>query len=516
MPRLRNLSTKLGLSAASIVLTTLLAVGFLIFGLGQVSRELQVAEMAETQIENYSALAAQIDAFAISSMTDTAPSAGERAARLAKFRDPVDRIFAAIRDTLSTSVAAALDLGSDEQTSRATQGLTVARMEAQFSHLFARISAEQGGAESIMLHLNAFSTQMTPLLTGAIGEEKRRRDLALSEIRMLRSRLNLYGILIAVGSVCLLIGYYFGLIRPQFLRLSRLEFATRQIGHEDFAIDLPAARDDEIGRIVTEIKATSAKLSARRDAINIDQQRLKDVIDARTIELQKANAALKRRDLDRRRFFADISHEMRTPLTVILTEAELAQSADTQTATAFDVIRNRVLRLNRRVDDLLRIAQSDTGHISLDKQVFSLDQAAREAIDETETQVRRAGMTIDRDLRHADAFGDPNWTRQIIAGLIDNAVRHSGGDRIAVEIATAKKTSRVTVRDNGSGFRENAVPFERFAKNETSAGFGIGLSLAKWIVEKQGGLIQIGDDDKSVVVTLPSLAVEGEECLKKS
>ena len=335
---------------------------------------------------------------------------------------------------------------------------------------------------------------------------------------MLRSRLNLYGILIAAGSVCLLIGYYFALIRPQFSRLSLLETATRQIGQENFDIDLPAARDDEIGRIVTEIEATSANLSARRDAINIDQQRLKDVIDARTIELQKANAALERRDLDRRRFFADISHEMRTPLTVILTEAELAQTSDAQSKTAFDVIRNRVLRLNRRVDDLLRIAQSDTGHISLDKGVFSLDQAAQEAIDETETQVRRAGMKIDQNLPRADAFGDPNWTRQIIAGLIDNAVRHSGGDRIAVEIATAKGTSQVSVRDNGSGFRENAVPFERFAKNETSAGFGIGLSLAKWIVERQGGLIQIGDDDKSVVVTLPSSASAsgGGECLKKS
>lgn len=504
MPRLQNLSTKLGLGAASIVFTTLLAAGFLIYGMTQISRELVVTQLAEKQINNFSALASQIDVFAITSANAGTLDPEERQAAYERFRTPVDRTFDTIKDTLAASVDAAIDLGEDEQAQRATQSLIVARMEAQFQSLWSALSVDQTDSDGVMQHLNVFSTQMTPLLGNAFGEEQRRRDNAIVAVDRLKSRLSLYAKIIVFCSITMLAFYYFGLIRPQFSRLSALQEAAREIGQENFTVRLPEEQNDEIGRVMAETNAMSQRLSEQRNKINRDAQRLKEIISERTSELEAANAALEQRDMDRRRFFADISHEMRTPLTVILTEAELAGADDADHSAAFGVIQNRAKRLGRRVDDLLRIARSETGQISVEKEAFSLEMVARTAIEEMESRIKRAGMRVETNLLPSDAFGDGNWTRQIISGLIDNAIRHSGGDTIWISTSTSNGRSIVEVRDNGRGFPDASSVFERFSKAESSPGFGIGLALAKWVVEQQGGSIRVADDLYSVVVELPS------------
>lgn len=506
MPRLKNLSTKLGLGAASIVLTTLLAAGFLISGMTKISQELLVTQLADTQIKNFSALASQIDVFAISSANAGIQTEAEREASFARFRVPVDRTFNTIKEILEASVEAAEGLGEDEQARRATQSLTVARMEAQFASLWSGLSRRQLNEDGILLQLNVFSTQMTPLLTNAIGEEQRRRDNAIREVEDLKARLNLYAQLIVLAAVLILLFYYFGLVRPQFKRLQALQNAAREIGQENFATRLPDTQDDEIGRVMIETNAMSEKLAEQREAISRDAQRLKDIIADRTKELQTANDALEQRDIDRRRFFADISHEMRTPLTVILTEAELAGAGDGD--AAFGVIQNRAKRLSRRIDDLLRVARSETGQISLEADRFSLDGAARDAIEEMRNRVERVGMELEANLDPVLAQGDKNWMRQIIGGFIDNSARHSGGGLITVSTKRVGEASVVEVRDTGKGFSDPDAVFERFSKDEESPGFGIGLALAKWVVEQQDGTIKISDDLKSVIVELPG-SVEG-------
>lgn len=485
------------------MLTTFLAAGFLIYGLSQVTRELHVTQLAETQIKSFSALASQIDVFAIKSVNAGPTTEAESESALTAFREPVARTFEVIRKTLAESVDAARDLGDDEQARRATQSITVARMEAQFKNLSTSLETAMSSPDAVMSQLSAFSTQFTPLLTNAIGEEQRRRDQAIKSINATRDRLSLYATMIVLTSVSLLLLYYFGLVRPQFSRLTALQFAAREIGQENFKINLPKGPDDEIGRVISETNAMTFKLNERRDAINADWDRLREIIAERTAELRTANAALAQRDIDRRRFFADISHEMRTPLTVILTEAELAAAEHRDSAPAFDIIRNRAQRLSRRVDDLLRIARSDTGQISLDSKAFALDQAAKIAIDEMQSRVSCADMELRTNLGPATAFGDPNWTRQIITGLIDNCVRHSGGDQITVSVTSGDTLSTVEVGDNGKGFDYGATPFERFTKDDASPGFGIGLALAKWVVEKQNGAIRVAEDRKSVIVQLP-------------
>jgi len=160
--------------------------------------------------------------------------------------------------------------------------------------------------------------------------------------------------------------------------------------------------------------------------------------------------------------------------------------------------------LSRRIDDLLRVARSETGQISLERETFSLDGAARDAIEEMQNRVERAGMKLEAHLDTVEATGDKNWVRQIIGGFIDNSLRHSGGDLITVTSRLDGALSVVEVRDTGKGFPDPESVFERFAKDQESQGFGIGLALAKWVVDKQSGSIRISEDRNSVIVELPS------------
>ena len=92
-------------------------------------------------------------------------------------------------------------------------------------------------------------------------------------------------------------------------------------------------------------------------------------------------------------------------------------------------------------------------------------------------------------------MGDADWTRQVIAGLIDNAIRHSPeGSRIRLELDAGGDTLTIAVTDEGTGISrpDQARLFERFERGSAIGdGFGIGLALARWVVEAQGGAIGV-------------------------
>ncbi len=499
MLRRISLKARLGLGAGLLGLATLLTAAMLVAGMTQVSQRLEAALAAETRLEHYAALSTQVSTFIVvaAEVIQRGLPAETRAMRLDRVSDTIRQSFVKLRTGLDAEVAGAQPLGLDAQSRRATQSLAIARMEALFENARDGLLSGSGSHDRLRAYLDTFASGVEPLLAESVNEEKRLRTEILAGIDELRRRLTLAALAIALTALLLSGWFYFGLVQPQFRRLNALREAARRIGREEFGIALPDAQQDEIGRLYSETNRTAQALTARQAAVAADRAQLNDTIRRKTEQLRAANARLERIDIDRRRLFADISHELRTPLTVILMEAQLGYKGAPDPKAAFAIIESRAIRLNRRIDDLLRVARSETGQLALDTARVDLGIVTQEAVEETAAEIANAGMVLaDPSPSSHLATGDRNWIRQVIAGLIRNAIRHArAGGAVSVSLRVDGDAGVISVIDNGPGIDpdEQAHIFDRFAQGAQGAaqGFGLGLALARWVIEAQGGEIAL-------------------------
>jgi signal transduction histidine kinase len=249
-----------------------------------------------------------------------------------------------------------------------------------------------------------------------------------------------------------------------------------------------------------------AESFARRQAkLTEAQSHLQETIAARTAELRAANERLNAIDQNRRRFFTDISHELRTPLTVIRGEAEMtlrhagAVMPDT-TRRSLETIANRAIRLNRRVDDMLRVARSETGRIELVLDDVDLGQIFMAAIDDVLPLAGQKNIKITApEGGPVLCSGDKDWLRQILGGVLANSIKYSERDTAIVTACWQREGEVIAeISDEGSGLddAELASVFERFERGSSSLstgqpGHGVGLALAKWVIAEHGGSIRL-------------------------
>lgn len=504
---MHSLRARLAVGAAIIGLVAVLASGLTIRGMALMSAQVEVAVTAEQRIERLSGLASQISSLIVVlyEVAQLDVAAELRGARLDGLTNDIRARFTDIRQELGIDVGTADPSDLDEQSRRATQSIGVARMEALFEATLDQFdsAAEQSTpdlrASRLQGQINAFSMGFDPLLNGAIAYERRTREAAITRSAQLRDRLTKAALAVGLLAVFLVSGFYFTLVRPQLSRLDRLRDASVEIGRENFDIHLPDQQRDEIGQLFTATNHMAMSLADRRAAVDREWDKLNQTIAERTDALRHANDALAKTDEHRRRFFADVSHELRTPLTVILMESELALKSGAPTDGPLGIIHERARRLNQRVDDLLRIARSDAGTLSLENTAFSLNDAANAAVADMRTLAQNAGVTIATDFpARAIVQGDPNWTRQVITGMIENVLRHApeGGQAI-LRITTVDQVGSLHVVDNGCGIAPDDLSrvTQRFAQSSIAAskseGFGIGLSLAHWVMTTQGGALTV-------------------------
>ena len=207
----------------------------------------------------------------------------------------------------------------------------------------------------------------------------------------------------------------------------------------------------------------------------------------------------------RQEFVANVSHELRTPLSLIKSAAETlidgGKSDPVVTARFLDIIEKHANRLTLLIDDLLLLARLDSGRIELQVQTVPLREAAQDALDDAATIAMGRGVTVENRVpAGVAAQADPARLRQVLANLIDNAIKYGreggrvtiGGrmlDRMRVEL---------TVRDDGPGIPPEAKMriFERFfradkARSREQGGTGLGLAIVKNVVQAHGGDIRV-------------------------
>ena len=279
---------------------------------------------------------------------------------------------------------------------------------------------------------------------------------------------------------------------PARRRLSALETAAQRLGEGDLAARAPQAGGDEIARVAAAFNRMANELETR-------------------------DAALRTSDALRRQMMADVSHELKTPLTAMrgyietLRMPEVALDAGRRDRY-FETIDRETRRLERIVKDLLDLARYDHGGVVLQRRVFDIERLFENVAGRHEqaAHAKAVAIHIHVDPRADQVIADPDRIEQAIENLVGNALRHTPtGGTIALTAMQSDGTAIVSVSDSGGGIAADHLPhvFDRFYKVDAaraaeSTGSGLGLSITKAIIDRHGGTIRVSSEPGQTTFTI--------------
>src|SRR6185369_3055044 len=209
-------------------------------------------------------------------------------------------------------------------------------------------------------------------------------------------------------------------------------------------------------------------------------------------------AELAETDRVRRDLVANVSHELRTPITALQANLEnLVDGVTEPDPETFRTMLAQVERLGRLVKQLLDLSRLESGAVPLDRTEFRVEPLLDHAVREQRLHAPEIAVSVNVDSPDLMADGDPERVHQVVANLLENAVRHTpqGG---SVEVRARRLDNGVTIEviDEGPGIAADDVArvFERFyradsARASSDGGAGLGLAIARWIVDLHGGEI---------------------------
>jgi signal transduction histidine kinase len=237
--------------------------------------------------------------------------------------------------------------------------------------------------------------------------------------------------------------------------------------------------------------------------------------------VRKSTAPVERSMEHMRRFMADAAHELRTPIAILRTQAEVALTRPRESErdrTAFQSIERETARVGRIVGDLLTLARADAGERPVTREPLYLDDAAAEAVAAVRPLAEHRQIQVEvGKFEEVKITGDAALVRQLLLIVLDNAIKYTpqgagGGGRVHLDVFTQNGTGTVVVTDTGVGIAADQLPFvfERFYRAEPARrdteGAGLGLAIARWIAEEHGARIDIASQPGAgtrVTVTFP-------------
>jgi heavy metal sensor kinase len=276
-----------------------------------------------------------------------------------------------------------------------------------------------------------------------------------------------------------------------------------------------AALTQEVGRMHDHRLHKQLPRSGNGDELD----RLTEVFNSMTARLDGSFQRI-------REFTLHASHELKTPLTVLHGELELALAEDPLTPAQ----RERVIseldelqRLVKIVDSLTLLTKADAGQLRLKREPLQLDDIVRDIFADAQILAKPAAIQVQlAACEPITIFGDTHRLRQLLLNLVDNAIKYNV-PRGSVTIALNRRdeNAELVVTNTGPGIPPESLPrvFDRFfrsdhAHSDTVEGCGLGLSIAQWIVSAHGGQIQIESEPEvktSVVVRLPLPKSEAQD-----
>jgi len=223
-------------------------------------------------------------------------------------------------------------------------------------------------------------------------------------------------------------------------------------------------------------------------------------------------ARIQTNESQRKQLLADVTHELRTPLTIMQGNVEaILDGVHPADAAHMAPILEETKVLARLIDDLRTLSLTEAGALALHRESIDVGSIAREIVTAFSDQARRGSVALRSSADGPTAVdADPVRVREVLANLVTNALRYTpSGGSVDIDVRGSAKEVEVIVRDTGSGIAPDAVGgiFDRFSKSTDSPGAGLGLAIAKGLVEAHGGTIRAesapGQGTK-IVFTLPA------------
>lgn len=217
---------------------------------------------------------------------------------------------------------------------------------------------------------------------------------------------------------------------------------------------------------------------------------------------RKSTEPVERNIAQMRQFMADAAHELRTPVAVMRTTAEVVLQQDRggdDYRGALGTVEREAERLGGIVDDLLTLARADAGERPIRKQKVFLDDIVLDATQAASALATPKGVTLDLgDFEEATLDADPALVHQLVMNLIHNAIKFTpSGGRVRVDVSMRDDHPLLVVADTGIGIAPEHLPhvFDRFFRGDParvrSEGAGLGLSIVQWIARVHGAVIHL-------------------------
>jgi len=250
--------------------------------------------------------------------------------------------------------------------------------------------------------------------------------------------------------------------------IRELTAATQAMSGGNFGMQVSVPSQDELGELAHSFNKMSADLA------------------------QSINA--------RRQMTADIAHELRTPLSLVLGHAEAVHDGVLPPSLEnFEIIREEAGRLEHLVDDLRTLSLADAGELSIEKQPTDLKKLLQDITAVYQHRVQQKGIALELNLpaELPSVQADTNRITQVVTNILDNALRYTPADgRVILTAKEAKDGIQIFIKDSGPGIEADKVHhiFDRFyrvdpSRNRDEGGSGLGLAIAKSIVQAHGGQI---------------------------
>ncbi len=300
---------------------------------------------------------------------------------------------------------------------------------------------------------------------------------------------------------CLLVGRS---IAPETASLHQLALWLSALGGAVLVLGLAGGWWVATGAIrpIDDISAAATKIASGNLAHRINIADTDNELGHLATVLNSTFARLDAAFTQQAQFTSDASHELRTPVTVILSQTQTALGRERSAAdyrAALEACQRSAQRMRRLIESLLELARLDVGQEPFRRAPFDLGRAAQECIEGLRPVAQERHITIHTELSETECLGDSERISQVITNVLTNAILHHKTEG-EVRVTTFRENgfAFLTAVDNGPGISAEDLPrvFERFyradkSRTSTTGGTGLGLSISKAIIEAHHGTIEI-------------------------
>ena len=291
-----------------------------------------------------------------------------------------------------------------------------------------------------------------------------------------------YKYVILSVSVCIAFGLAFAVLFLGYLKIQKkqtMDIAKRieRINLGDYSLQIDRNSEDELSLLDNQIYRTAVKFREQAENSNKDKE-----------NLQKS--------------LSDISHQLKTPLTSIIVMVDNILDDDDMPLEIrrefLNDIKHNTNTISFLVQSLLKLSKLDAEAVKFRYEQVEVKSIVDECIKNTAVMAEILGVRLETDCNDIILNCDRKWLCEAVTNIIKNCIEHSHNGNIKITADQNKLYTKISIKDNGSGITKEDLPhiFERFykGKNSSDDSVGIGLSLAKTIIEKQGGYISVSSE----------------------